>query len=41
VIEYEVPDIFDRPWARIWEKYFEQGMSRPETARDLFDFEPD
>lgn len=39
VIEYEVPDMFDRPWARVWEKYFEQGMERPEKAEDLFDFD--
>lgn len=39
VIEYRVPDMFDRPWARIWERYFEQGMSRPAEEEDLFDFE--
>jgi hypothetical protein len=38
VIEYRVPDMFDRPWARIWEQYFEQGMKRPETGVQ-FDFE--
>ena len=38
VIEYEVPDMYGRPWAAIWEKYFEQGMSKPE-AEDLFKFE--
>lgn len=36
VIEYEVPDMYGRPWARIWEKYWEQGMKRPEEE-DLFD----
>jgi hypothetical protein len=36
-IEYEVPDIYGRPWAQMWEKYHEQGMSRP-TNDDLFDF---
>jgi hypothetical protein len=36
-IEYEVPDIYGRPWAQIWEKYHEQGMERPEQE-DLFDF---
>jgi hypothetical protein len=35
--EYEVPDVYGRPWAQIWEKYHEQGMSRP-AANDLFDF---
>ena len=37
VIEYEVPDMFGRPWAQMWEKYFEQGMKRPEET-DIFDF---
>jgi hypothetical protein len=35
--EYEVPDIYGRPWAQIYEKYHEQGMKRPEED-DLFDF---
>jgi hypothetical protein len=39
VIEYEIPDWFDRPWARIWEQYFEEGMERPEVEEDIFDFE--
>ena len=38
VIEYQVPDMYDRPWARIWEQYFEQGMDRPEED-DIFSFE--
>ena len=37
VIEYEVPDMYGRPWAQLWEKYFEQGMKRPDAA-DIFDF---
>ncbi|MGW8368136.1 MAG: hypothetical protein ACWGPN_05585 [Gammaproteobacteria bacterium] len=37
VIEYEVPDYYDRPWAHIWESYFEQRMEGP-TDDDLFDF---
>ncbi|HZF30727.1 MAG TPA: hypothetical protein VE907_16545 [Gammaproteobacteria bacterium] len=36
-IQYEVPDIYGRPWAHIWEKYFEQGMEKPE-AEDIFSF---
>jgi hypothetical protein len=36
--EYTQPDIFDRPWARIWERYHEQGMERPEDD-DIFSFE--
>jgi hypothetical protein len=38
VIEYQVPDMFDRPWAKVWEQYFEQGMKRPQQQEDLFDF---
>jgi hypothetical protein len=40
VLEYEVPDMFGRPWAHIWEKYWEQGMQSTESD-DIFDFEPD
>jgi len=29
-IDYTVPDIYGRPWAQIWERYFEEGMQRPE-----------
>lgn len=39
VIPYQVPDMYDRPWAKIWEQYFEQGMKQPGEARDLFDFQ--
>jgi hypothetical protein len=38
VIEYEVPDMYGRPWAQIWEKYWEQGMERPDNE-DIFSFE--
>jgi hypothetical protein len=37
VIEYEVPDMFGRPWAQLWEQYFEQGMKAPDE-KDIFDF---
>lgn len=37
VIEFEVPDMYGRPWAQIWEKYWEQGMKKPDLL-DLFDF---
>jgi hypothetical protein len=37
VIEYEVPDMYGRPWAQMWEKYFEQGMERP-AEEDIFSF---
>ena len=36
-ISYDVLDMYDRPWAQIWEKYWEQGMSRPEPE-DIFSF---
>jgi hypothetical protein len=39
VIEYRVPDWYDRPWAKVWEEYFEEGMQRPEVEEDIFDFE--
>ncbi|HEY7671617.1 MAG TPA: hypothetical protein VIC71_05310 [Gammaproteobacteria bacterium] len=38
VIEYEVPDMYGRPWAQIWEKYWEQGMEKPEE-KDIFSFD--
>jgi len=38
VIDYEVPDMYDRPWAHIWDKYFEQDMQKPEDE-DIFSFE--
>jgi hypothetical protein len=37
VINFEVPDMYGRPWAQIWEKYWEPGMTRPAGA-ELFDF---
>ena len=37
VIQYRIPDWYDRPWARIWEEYFEEGMSRPKSD-DIFEF---
>ena len=37
-IEYEVPDMYGRPWAQIWEKYWEQGMEKPD-GEDIFNVE--
>ncbi len=34
-IQYEVPDMYGRPWAHNWEKYFEQGMQKPAKRRYL------
>ena len=36
-IEYTVPDMYGRPWAQIWERYFEEGMERPED-KSMFEF---
>jgi hypothetical protein len=38
VIEYKVPDMYNRPWAEIWEEFHEEGMQRPEDE-DIFSFE--
>jgi hypothetical protein len=38
-IEYEMPDMYGRPWATIWERYFEQGMTKPDATEDLFKFD--
>jgi hypothetical protein len=35
--EFDVPDLYGRPWAHIWEQYWEQGMQKPDND-DLFDF---
>jgi hypothetical protein len=35
VIPFEVPDMFGRPWAHIWETHFEQSMQRPTQELDL------
>ena len=36
--EFTQPNIYDRPWAAIWERYHEAGMERPERE-DIFTFE--
>lgn len=38
VIEYEIPDMYGRPWAHYWDQYFEQDMEKPEEE-DIFSFE--
>ncbi|MET0280030.1 MAG: hypothetical protein ABW278_02740 [Steroidobacteraceae bacterium] len=40
-LEYEVPDMYGRPWAKMWEKYFEQEMKDPDKAKedDMFNFD--
>lgn len=37
-IQYDVLDMYARPWAQIWEKYWEEGMEKPEQ-KDMFEFE--
>lgn len=37
-IDYTVYDLYDRPWAKIWEDYFEDGMSRPAEDDSLGGF---
>jgi len=37
MLQYEMPDLYGRPWAEYWHKYYEQGMQVPK-AQDLFDF---
>ena len=36
-IDYEVPDMYGRPWSQMWEKYNEQGMEKP-AEKDIFTF---
>ena len=35
--EYFMPDWYGRPWGQLWERYFEDGMTRPEASQ-LFGF---
>jgi hypothetical protein len=37
-IEYKVPSMFERPWAKIWEEYHEKGMQRPKE-KELIKFD--
>jgi hypothetical protein len=36
--EYEVLDMFGRPWGHLWEEYNEKNMQRPDEE-DIFNFE--
>ncbi len=36
-IQYDVLDMYSRPWGQIWEKYWEKGMERP-AEKDIFEF---
>jgi len=37
--EFEVPNMFGRPWDEIWREYFEEGMQQPQRGEDVFDFD--
>jgi hypothetical protein len=37
-MQYQVPDIYGRPWAQLWEKYSEEGMVKPQSGTDIFSF---
>ena len=39
VIQYEMPDMYDRPWNAIWRRYFEKGMSKKDSGEDIFKFD--
>jgi hypothetical protein len=39
VLQFEVPDMYGRPWAQIWEEYWEEGMQRPSAEEDIFSFQ--
>lgn len=36
---YEMPDLYGRPWAQLWSRYFERGMQPQQAKDDLFDFQ--
>ncbi|MEN9704708.1 MAG: hypothetical protein RLZZ393_587 [Pseudomonadota bacterium] len=38
-IQFEFPDIYGRPWAKNWERYYEQGMKRPDADEAMFKFD--
>jgi hypothetical protein len=38
-IVFEVPDIYGRPWAKNWEKFYEQNMKRPDGDEAMFKFD--
>jgi len=38
-VTYRVPDMYRRPWAKIWERYHEEGMQHPPETQGLFGFQ--
>jgi hypothetical protein len=39
VIDFRVPDMYGRPWADIWDRYYEQDMDKGDAGADIFSFE--
>jgi hypothetical protein len=37
-IPFAVPNMYGRPWAKIWEDYHEKGMQRP-PEKEIFKFD--
>ncbi len=37
-VEVEVPDMYGRPWDKIWHENFEKDMKRPDHSDELFQF---
>jgi hypothetical protein len=37
-IEIEVPDMYGRPWDKIWQDNFEKDMKRPDHSEEIFNF---
>jgi hypothetical protein len=37
-VQIKVPDMYGRPWARIWEQYWEADLEQPQEE-DIFSFE--
>ncbi len=37
-VEVEVPDMYGRPWDKIWHENFEKDMKRPDHSEELFNF---
>ena len=38
VIPNKVPQMYDRPWAKLWEEHFEKGMQRPQE-KEIISFD--
>lgn len=37
-IELQMPDFYGRPPAQLWERYFDNGMTRPKADESMFEF---